>query len=167
MTPLRDYLLDAYNDLGDRRHRDPSQDRSIRIDDGSRSDVPHLFCRILVQVPERNGVSFVLTMHNAPLNADAADLIRQHGGDLRETPYGPTVTLQINLKNITFIRKLARIIRNSVGRGKRYLDCNWKWLCPRTANSLERLADLLMAFRHERRLATGGDSIAILDDEEP
>jgi hypothetical protein len=38
---------------------------------------------------------------------------------------------------------LARAIRRVIGRGQRYPDPNWKWICPRTANSLERFARLL------------------------
>ena len=67
MIPLRDHLLQAYGGFANRRHKDPSQDHAIKIDDQN-GDVTHLFCQLFVQVPERNGTSFTLTMHNAPLS---------------------------------------------------------------------------------------------------
>jgi hypothetical protein len=89
-------------------------------------------------------------MQNAPIDAAAEDLIEQQGGELTFTPYGPKVTLPLQVTSITFIRKLATSIRNAVGRGKRYSNCNWKWSCGRTADSLDRLADEIKAYRVQR-----------------
>jgi hypothetical protein len=152
MTPLRDYLLQAYCVPSARRHQDPSRDLPIKVDDQSGNDVSHLFCQIFVRVPERHGTAFILTMQNAPLSADGRDLIEEHGGQLTHTPFDQTVTLPLQTTSITFIRKLATVIRNTVGRGKRYANPNWKWSCIRTADSLDRLADELKAFRLQKRL---------------
>ena len=78
-------------------------------------------------------------------------MIEEQGGELTYTPYGPNVTLHLKITSITFIRKLATTIQNTVGQGKRYADRNWKWSCGRTADALDRLADELKAFRAERR----------------
>jgi hypothetical protein len=151
LTPLRDFLLDANGGFADRRCKDRSQDLPIKIDDQGDHDVFPYFCTISVRVPERNGDSLVLKLQYAPLNADARELIEDQGGELENTPRGTTVTLQLRVTNVTFIRKLARTIRNTVGRGKRYANPNWKWMCGRTADSLDRFADVLMAYRSERR----------------
>ncbi len=153
MIPLRDYVLQAYGGFADRRHKDPSQDHLIKVDDQTKSDVSHLFCEIYVQVPQRDGNEITLTMHKAPLSAEAKDLIIERRGDISNTPLGPTVTLRMDIKSITFLRQLAKTIQNTVGRGKRYGDRNWKWSCGRTADSLDRFADALRAFRVERRSA--------------
>ena len=145
MTPLRDFLLDAYGGFADRRCTDRSQDLPIKIDDKGDHDVFPFFCTISVRVPERNGDSLVLTLQYAPLNADARELIETQGSAFENTPPGTTITLQLRVTSVTFIRKLARIIRNSVGRGKRYANPNWKWMCGRTGDSLDRFADVLMA----------------------
>ena len=147
MPLLRDHLLARYH-RG--RHRDPAQDQTIKIDDQD-NDVSHLFCHLYVSVPTRGGDAITLTMHRPPLGAAAEDLITRRGGEIEDTPVGPIVTIRLDIKSITFIRKLAVAIRNTVGTGKRYLDPNWCWLCPRTADSLDRLADELKAFRAERR----------------
>jgi hypothetical protein len=151
MIPLRDYLLNAYGGFADRRHKDPSLNHFIKIDNQTSSDVSHLFAPIFVQVPERTGKTIILTIHKAPLNTDAKELIVEQGGKIKDSPYGPTVTLQLQITKITFIRKLAQTIRNTVGRGKRYNDPNWKWICGRTADSLDQFADVLRAYRSERR----------------
>jgi hypothetical protein len=152
MILLRDYLSGVY---GGQRINDCSLDLHIKIDNQSRNDVSNLFCQMFVQITEREADSFVLIMRNAPLSSTTKDLIEQHGGELTREPLGTSVTLQLELTSITFIRKLATTIRNTVGRGKRYADRNWKWTCGRTAKSLDRLADELKAFRKERRSKGG------------
>ncbi len=54
-------------------------------------------------------------------------------------------------KEVSFLRTLAKAFRRIVGRGGRYPVPNWKWICLRTADSLDRLADRLMEYRRIRR----------------
>jgi hypothetical protein len=151
MIPLRHFLLEAYGGFADRRYKDPSQDHPIKIDEESTTDVSNQFCRIFVRVPDRNGRSFIVTMHHAPINADARELIVEQGGEIVSTQYGLTVTLRLQITKLTFLRKLSQTIRNTVGRGKTYADPNWKWICGRTADSLDHFADVLKDYTSERR----------------
>ena len=77
-------------------------------------------------------------------------LIKDQGGNIREFAGGYVAEITLSVKSVTFIRKLARAIGQTTGRGKRYANPNWKWICPRTAASLERLADALISYRTER-----------------
>jgi len=151
MIPLRDYLLDAYNVSRSLNRKVPTQDSPIKIDDETRGDVAYLFCQIHVQVPGRDGPGLILTFNKAPFSPHAKQLVRERGGTIDETSMGQMVTLHTDIKSIAYLRKLARTVRNAVGKGRRYADPNWIWLCPRTAASLDRFADIVMAYRTERR----------------
>ena len=50
-----------------------------------------------------------------------------------------------------YLRKLAQAFRRIVGRDRTYSNRNWKWVCRRTADSIDRLADRLMEYRRLRR----------------
>ena len=55
-------------------------------------------------------------------------------------------------KRVTLIRELANQYRRTVGRGAAwYDDRNWKWICRRTGESLDRLATNITEFRKFRR----------------
>jgi hypothetical protein len=155
MIPLREYLFESYGGFADRRHKDATLDHPIKIDAQTAQDVSRLFCNIFVQVSNVDAEKMTLTFIDAPFNGDAKELVIIHGGNIQETQMGLIVSLPINLTSITFLRKLAVTLRNTVGGGRRYTNCNWKWLCPSTAKSLDRLADVLMDYRRERRSANG------------
>ena len=149
MSPLRDYLLDAY-EFADLRRRNRAVDVSIRIDDQSGQDVVSCFCSMAVRVPDSSEDALVLTIQQMPLTEQSRSLIEDQGGNIREFAGGYAAELTLSVKSVTFIRKLARAIGQTTGRGKRYANPNWKWICPRTAASLERFATVLMSYRAER-----------------
>jgi len=84
MTPLRDYLLDAYGGFADRRFRDPALDRPIRVDDRGPHDVHPGFCGAFVSVPERPGEDLILTLHNVPLSPEVTALVERHRGTIHQ-----------------------------------------------------------------------------------
>ena len=149
MSPLRDYLLDTY-EFADSRRRNRAVDVSIRIDDRGGQDVVSSFCSMMVRVPDSSEDALVLTIQQIPLTEKTRCLIKDQGGSIREFAGGYTAELTLSVKSVTFIRKLARAIGQTTGRGKRYANPNWKWICPRTAASLERFATVLMSYRAER-----------------
>ncbi len=151
MNNLLEYLLDAYNVPLSQRHRALDQDQLIKIDDENSGDVSYLFCQIHARLPDPHGKEIILTFDKAPFGLAARELIIERDGTIEETWLGPIVTLPIDIKSISFLRKLARTVRNTVGHNRSYADPNWKWLCPRTATSLEQFADIVMAYRSKRR----------------
>ena len=118
----------------------------IRIDDQSKTDVYRSFCCISVTVPERDKDIFVLNLSNVPWNEHVEALVTELNGVWSQLSSGRCFRLEMSVKKISKIRKLAEAIRKVSGRGRRYIDCNWKWMCPRTAASLNQFADQLKEY---------------------
>jgi hypothetical protein len=140
-------LLDACCPRG--RGNVASPRTSVRIDDRQESDVYPGFCEIHVSVQDPDGSSVLLELSPAPHNAEVCEVVERHGGQVTHAPLGVSVRLSVGPKDARRVRDLARAIRRVIGRGQRYPDPNWKWLCPRTANSLERFARLLARANHQ------------------
>jgi hypothetical protein len=104
-----------------------------------------------VRVPDSSEDTLILSIQHIPLTGESRSLIEDEGGNIREFPDGYAAEITLKVKSVTFIRKLARAIRQTIGRGKRYLNPNWKWICPRTAASLERFATVLKTYNTERK----------------
>jgi hypothetical protein len=149
MSGLREYLLDTY-ESADLRRRNRAVDAPIKIDDRDGQDVVFSFCSMMVRVPDSSEDALVLTMQQIPLTEKTRCLIKDQGGSIREFAGGYAAELTLSVKSVTYIRKLARAIGQTTGRGKRYANPNWKWICRRTAASLERFATVLMTYRTER-----------------
>ncbi len=149
MTPLRDYLLDAYGGFADRRIKDPALDRPIKVDDHGPRDVSQSFCSISVSVPDLHAQDLILRLHNVPPCPEAVALVEGLGGTVHTSNFGSSITLPLKSSQGPAIKRLARAIKGVVGRGRQYDDPNLKWICRRTAASLERLAEHLKLYREE------------------
>ena len=149
MTPLRDYLLDAYGGFADRRHKDPALDRPIKVDDRGPHDVSQSFCSISVSVPDRLAQDLILKLHNAPPCPEAVALVERLGGTIHTSRFSTAITLPLKSSQGAAVARLARAIGAVVDRGRRYDDPNLKWICPRAAASLEQLAEHLTLYREE------------------
>lgn len=120
------------------RHRHRRRDRPDRRR-GPR-DVPTLFCQITVVV--RPDDSFRLTL-NPPCSDEVRAVVRRHGGLVTEHP---TAVIELDFPSPRSARpvlELAAAVRGVTARGRRYPDPKWKWVAPRTADSLLRFARLL------------------------
>jgi hypothetical protein len=124
---------------------------SIKIDDRAKGDISSDFCRMSVLIPDKSNDEFTLYLWNPPLDDDVAELIDAHGGKITGSRPALEVEIALLTKEVSFLRTLAKAFRRIVGRGGRYPVPNWKWICPRTADSLDRLADRLMEYRRIRR----------------
>ena len=150
MTPLRDALLDDYGGFADRRFKDRDLDRAIKIDDRDATDVYPYFCSIFVAVPDRTGEILRLTLQHAPSGPEVVEVIEALGGTVHPADFGATITLNLKASQGPSIKRLARAIKAIVGRGRSYDDPNLRWICPRTAASLVKLAQHLAIRRAER-----------------
>lgn len=151
MYELTKYIADAYVCLADRRCKNLDADRPITIDDKGLHDVHPRFCLMAVRVADSGDDTLILSMQHVPLTPEVRSLILDQGGTIREILSGQTAEIVLKTNSAPFIRRLAKSIRSAVGRGKRYDDPNWKWLCPRTADSLDRFAQVVKAYNSERR----------------
>ena len=127
----------------------------FRIDDRNDGDVYPLFCGILVAVPAPPDNEVLLVLDNAPHNSDVLELLQEHGGRYTTDRLG-SVRIKLALRagsrgDSAFLRAFAKSIRKVVGRGQRYPDPQWKWICPRTAAALDLFADALKEFNSRQR----------------
>ncbi|SIO63379.1 hypothetical protein SAMN05444166_7329 [Singulisphaera sp. GP187] len=150
MTPLRDHLLDIYGGYADQRYKDRNLDLPIKVDEKGPRDVCPSFGSIFVSVPQRTGVSLKLILHHCPTSPEVMDLVETLGGELQPADFRPTIILTLRSSQGPAVKRLARAIRAIIGRGRTYDDPNLRWICPRTATSLEKLAEHLADYYSER-----------------
>lgn len=120
---------------------------SVRIDDRQEMDVYPGFCEIHVTAQAADGSSVLLELSPAPYNPEVCEFVEELGGRVTQGSGGATIRLPLSHGEAGPIRDLARVIRRVTRRGQRYPDPNWKWICPRTAASLEKLAGVLSRIR--------------------
>jgi hypothetical protein len=132
---LREY---GYNPFGQGRAK-----ILLRIDDRGPDDVCPTFCSIHLTLESVDAREFELRLDNVPCDADVEALAGEFGATWRTTRTGKMLTLSIAINDTPVLRRLARAIRDVVKRGKHYWDSNLRWIAPRTAKSLERLAAIL------------------------
>jgi hypothetical protein len=128
--------------------------RWLSIDDRDDYDVcSRSFCHIAVSVPHLDSDTFDLTLTSVPWDKDVENVVREIGGVWSDTVRqdGRNLTISLHYKDATKVRKLARAIRKVTGRGKSYIDSNWKWVARRTSGSLDQFADCLREYARMRR----------------
>jgi hypothetical protein len=112
----------------------------LRVDDRENGDIYPGFCDIHLTMSYPQVYAFTLILDNVPFDDEVKAVSGVLGGTWSETRTGECLTLNLSVIDKSRVTRLANAIRKVVGRGKRYLDRNWKWIAPRTARSLDRLA---------------------------
>lgn len=119
----------------------------FKIDDAVKDDKAHLMCHLSVTVTAPPANTIVLEMYQVPTNAKVEKLVKAHGGQISRVLEQVHIKLVLGMADAPFIRELAQAIRRITGRGQRYTNSNWKWVCPRTADSLDDFARVLKETR--------------------
>jgi hypothetical protein len=123
----------------------------LRIDDRNQQDTYDGFCDVRAIVPNTEGESFTLELQQPPVTAEVRDYVEAHGGQIREAPAVTSITFHLKVvSGAQVISGLAKVIRRVTRRGQQYADQNWKWICPRTAKTLERFASTLTTVRQRQ-----------------
>ena len=148
---LTRFLQEAYQDSRGERVPSASGLFTIQIDDRRSSDVSPDFCSLSVVIPDTAAPKFALHLKNPPLDAETRALIGDKDGKITGSRPELQVEIPLLIKDVGYLRKLAQAFRRIVGRGRVYSNRNWKWVCRRTAESIDRLADRLMEYRRLRR----------------
>ena len=150
-SQLAGFLRESYQDFRGGATSSSSELFPIRIDDRRSTDVSPDFCSLSISIHETPAPHFSLYLKNPPLDDDMRELICDKDGNI--TGVRPELRVEILLlaTEVGFLRDLAKAFRRIVGRGQTYPNANWKWVCRRTANSLDRLADRLTEYRKLRR----------------
>lgn len=150
---LQNHFVQQYMDAKFVRFFHFKPGEPICISDSRERDKVHYCSRLTVTTSADNEGRYRLLITNSPMTHDLRDALRERGGlvqwNLDTDRADASITLSI--KDVGYLRQLAKAYRRTVGPGARYRDCNWKWICPRTADSLDQFAACLMEFRRRRR----------------
>lgn len=119
----------------------------IRVDDRDSDDICYSFCDIHLKMSDLRDDKFTLILDNVPFDDEVKSIASELNGTWQTTRSGERLTLNVTSADRREITRLSKAIRQLVGRGKSYLDRNWKWIAPRTSKSLERLARVLNTSR--------------------
>lgn len=148
---LARFLQEAYQDSRGERLSSASGLSTIQIDDRRSTDVNPDFCSLSVAVPGTAVPNFTLHLKNPPLDAETRALIGDKDGKITGSRPELQVEIPLLTRDVGYLRNLAQAFRRIVGRNRIYSNRNWKWVCRRTADSIDRLADRLMDYRRLRR----------------
>lgn len=118
----------------------------FKVDDQSSGDTSPIFCVIHAKT-EKSSKLFQVELQNIPVNEHVEEFAEELEGTWSEGEWGKHLCVDLSLKDLAKINRLARAIRSIVGRGARYSVPSWKWIAPRTAVSLEEFVRKLKAAR--------------------
>ncbi|MFY0524841.1 hypothetical protein ACN28I_17385 [Archangium gephyra] len=145
---LKAHLFSAYGGFADKRIKNLDKGKIFAIDDrqerdvGSDGDLYSYFCTMFVTVSEPDELELMLD-RNAPYSSQVVDYVRKHGGQLNGGSGSANLKMRIRPQDAAVLRGLAATMRAITAPGMRYTVSNYKYVVPRTATSLERLADVL------------------------
>jgi len=141
---LSEYLEREYTKV-----RGPGGEDWLVVDDENGGDVPDYHCQMRVQV--FNDKEFTMTLLNCFDHPDLLDRVSSLGGEIHENRGKQEATLKFRTNQVKTMRDLATAIDGIYFQGKEYQRKIWPWSCPRTASSIDRLANLIMGYRKTGR----------------
>lgn len=144
---LRRHIFRAYP-LCDRRCKKLLPDHPFRLDDRGPYDHFKGPWSIRATVSDSDPLQLNLDIDNSPVNDAVLTVVRSRNGEIITSTGSSCTSIRLSLSpgDSPFLRKLARTLRKVVGKGQSYPDSNWKWMAPRTADSLLRFGSPLKAF---------------------
>ncbi len=143
---LKEHLFKAYNGFADKRVKNLAKDLPFVVDDrgqpsdfGAQGDLYPWFCLMFARV--RGPRSIELDMRGEipgshKINAWCESVKAQR----QDVP--PRLVLSVTLGQEDQLREFAKLVDQIVSDGN-YSVPSFKYMCPRTAQSLRRLADVL------------------------
>jgi hypothetical protein len=142
---LFEHLLESYGGFADRRNKFTGPNRPIRVDDRTETDRCHNFCSMFVEL--NDALDVVMRIDCLPFDDEVLERLDRFNAEVSELNDGSRVQFLLTPNSSKQLRRLATAVRRVVGRGRRYPERNWKWIAPRTSNSIIRLADALDGFK--------------------
>ncbi len=144
MDSLKKALFHEYGGFADKRIKDLSKSDTFIADGRKPTDFGadkrlfSTFCSIFVLVQSEERVQVELR-GNVPLS----ERVRQRFAELNWDLDDKNAVFSVGPGDLVRMRNLAKAIKGIVAKGKRYPEKSYKFVCPRTAESLIRLADTL------------------------
>lgn len=149
MLSLKRKLFDEYDGFADKRIKKLESGSIFIADDrttgdqGADKQLFLWFCRIFVEVTSESAVTVSL-MGGIPLSAEVRAWISKNDFEFTEAPQ-PRLLLPLMPSRESKLRELASLFKQIVLPTKHYAVPAYKYVCPRTAHSLTRLANVLSA----------------------
>jgi hypothetical protein len=108
------------------------------------------FCSISLQITEKTLLitddKCLLKLWNVPFNDAIQKYVLSCNGTFSDIRYERNIFIEFEASNTKILRELAMLIEDITKPGARYNVPSYKYVCPRTAYSLIRLADYLDDF---------------------
>ena len=149
--PLKAHLFDAYGGFADKRIKDLAKSNRFIVDDRKQGDIGadgklySSFCSIFARVTANDTLE--VTLHGNVPTSSAVEGWAQSCGAKLAIGIESTLTVTLGLGEVGRVRELAEHIAAIVApNAPRYSVAAYKYTCPRTAQSLQRLADICDAF---------------------
>lgn len=149
MSQLKKSLFAAYNGFADKRIKNLSKSTTFIVDDRTQSDLAAdktlflWFCSVFVDVITEDEISVRLA-GGVPTGPSVTAWIKANGDILNRTP-PKDLAFSIKKGSEPILLSLAAAFEAIVAPGKTYSVTSYKYVCPRTAQSLRRLANELHA----------------------
>jgi hypothetical protein len=144
LRPLKEALLHEYGTFADKRIKNIDRGDRFIVDDRTINDVGAdrglygWFCSMFLDVQEPKAVDLWLE-RTLPMSPAVADVLERAGAEQRNMGY----RIRIDPENLETLTDLSVALRAIVRPGARYDTPSHKYVCPRTAGSLERLCNAL------------------------
>jgi len=148
---LQELLAETYYDYGEQQCVRPEENREFRLDSECVFEAPYAHCSIRVTLPDLESDHFILTLYPVPWDDGVAALARKLGGNSGEFSPGRILELPMTVSSVPDIRRLARVVRRVVEKGKTDPNPNWEWVAEKTADSLDRFASRLSTWNRSGR----------------
>lgn len=143
MSPAWSLILTTYSDEASRTSKFENGIQ-IRIDSRTPCDVYPCFCDVDLLIHDLDSNRFELKLRHPPLAEEVRKVVLGHQGEVQEHRLMNAVRIPLEIDSARpIVLELATAIRAITRRGSKYVDRNWKWICPRTAASLEQFARVL------------------------
>jgi hypothetical protein len=147
MSHLKKAFFSEYGGFADKRIKNLDKGSTFIIDDRSSRDIGadrrlySYFCAMFADVSSDTQVHIRL-VGNVPLDSAVRRWMEKYEVIIEEG-INKVLSFSVSKGEEDKLRKLADAIASIVAPGVRYSVSNYKYVCPRTAKSLRRLADTL------------------------
>lgn len=136
---IKEILFNEYG-FSDSKIKDLNKSNTFKVDDQGPHDIGDVFCQIFVDVIDATSFRLKLS-NNAPINRKITRFINNNNGCINKNNLYSNLELTININSIDIIYDLSILINDAIK--SKYTNSNWRWICPRTGNSLKKLYEIL------------------------
>lgn len=158
---FRDFLIQSFPQP---KPHEPGTGLCLKIDDRSSGDKSGAFCTIYLSDAIRQPGFFCLTLKNVPYDRKVEELVTKYQGEWTGPELQKTLVIPIRKSSGPYLSQLATAIRRVVGKGRRYDPRDWKWIAPRTADSVGRLAECLKAYHRQKKTVNNPKKVVALSN---